>query len=192
MTECREKPIIGIGSTGAEQLDERNLRAAFPRDAPRTNQPECFVQRRLVHTVVKNDFGDSDDVLRHAAAADGIFRDEFEQRGIAEVVAALEANPLPRQLRVQPQVGAQSGLVAGVHQIDGAAEKGILDALMMGQVEPVGGRGPFDARLEPRPSGEAMLAGDGELRIAEFYCGGKNLGVGSAGEARMELANKLG
>src|SRR5580658_8693771 len=196
VAEGREKRIVCVGSAVAEQLDERNLCATLTRDASRTNQPECIVQRGLVRfgiqAGVENHLGYGDDVFRHAAAADRVFRDEFEQRRIAEVVATLEDNSLTRQLRVQPEVSMQASLIASVHEVDRAPENGVLNALVMGQVQPVGPGGPFNARLEPRPGGEAVLAGDGELRVAKFYFCGKDLGVGGAAEIGMELADELG
>jgi hypothetical protein len=122
---------------------------------------------------------------------DRIFGDEFEQGGIAEIVCALEENASMDEIGVLSEQRAQGGDIAGVDQIYGAAKHGVLDAFLMRELEPVGEGGLLDVVFEARPTGEAGLAGDGKLRVAEAKRGREDFGVGGAGEAGMEFAEAL-
>ena len=89
------------------------------------------------------------------------------------------------------EMSSQALDIARVDQIDGPAEDGVLNALVMRQVQSIAGYRLFNAPLEPGPTQKAVFAGDGQLRGAELELGGKNGLVRCAGEARMELADEL-
>jgi hypothetical protein len=110
---------------------------------------------------------------------------------MAKVVGAFEVDMLLRQPRMLLEVSAQAVDVAGVNEVDGAAEQRVSDALVMRQVEAVGERGIFDALLHPRPTGEAVPARHSELGVAEFEWGLEDLGIGRLGEVGMELADEM-
>ena len=85
-----------------------------------------------------------------------------------KVVRAFENNMLMRKLRMLPQPRAQSSHIARVNQIDGPAKIGILNALVMPQIQTVGERGFFDVPLQARPTRKSRLARNGELGIGEL------------------------
>ena len=62
---------------------------------------------------------------------------------------------------------------------------------MVRQVETIGERRLLDALLHARPTGKAVLARDGELRIGELEIGGEDFGVCCFYEAGMKLADDL-
>jgi hypothetical protein len=73
---------------------------------------------------------------------------------------------LPRQFGMPLEVGAQTGLMARIDQRNGTPEQVVFNALVMRQVQSIGGDWLFDASLETGPAEEPALAGDGELRAA--------------------------
>jgi len=89
------------------------------------------------------------------------------------------------------QIGAQTGHVALVEQIDGMAKDGVFNALMVGQVQLIGARGFRDMKLESGPTGKAVFTGDCEERIAELEAGGEDLGIGRVEGTGMELSEAL-
>ncbi len=96
------------------------------------------VQHLLCRTGFENDSRDLGNVGRQRAAPRGILGDELQQRGTREVVAAFERDMLVCKIRMLLQLSAQALDIAGVQQIDGAAKRGIFNALVMRQVETVG------------------------------------------------------
>ena len=181
----------GIDATIAEQIDERDLPAALLGHAAGGDECQRDFTLGRGGAGVENDLCDFDDVGRHGSAADGIFGDELNERRIVEVVPALKRDVLVYEFGMQLEPGAETLRVAGVDQIDGVTEDGVLDAFVMRQVEAVGERGLLNVTLEARPAGIAALAGDGELRVAEREFRVVNFRVARVAEAGMELADAL-
>jgi hypothetical protein len=93
-------------------------------------------------------------------------------------------------LGVGLEVGPELVRVAGIEEIDRAAEGGIGDPFVVWEIE-VGPLGVLDVGLEPRPARKAVFAGDGELRVAQgdpLPLDGRLSGVGEPG---MKLAEPL-
>jgi hypothetical protein len=181
----------GIGAVVTQEIDERELHVAFAWDASRGDEHEGVIFGGLSGAGVENNAGDFDDVGRERAVANGIFRDKFEEGGIAEVVAAFEEDTLLGEMRMLMQMRTKSWGVAGIEQIDSAAKRFVFDALLMGQIEAIGEGWAFDVAFQPCPAGKTVLARDGELGIGEGEAGGEDLWVRGAGEPRMKLAEPL-
>jgi len=180
---------VGIGTAIAEEMDERELDAGLTGDASADDEAESFVEGGGVG--VEEEAGDLDDVAGEMAAADWVLGNEFEERGIAEIVFSFESDATMDEIGMLLKMSAESGGITGVEEIDGVAEDGIGDALVMRKIEAVGGSGFFGAGFETRPTRETGLAGDDELSVRKLDRGGKDFGVGGVGETRMEFAEKL-
>jgi hypothetical protein len=190
-----EHGAVWIGPMTAQQLDQGNLDTAFARHATGGNESEGFVDcglsRFAIQAGIENHLGEGDDVGGKGAVADRILGYELQQRWIAKVISAFKDYVLADKVGVLAQVGAQAGCIARVEQVDGAAKDGVFDALVMWQVESVRLGGLFNMCFEPRPAGEAVFAGDGELRVAELELGREDCGVCGARKAGMEFADQL-
>jgi hypothetical protein len=123
--------------------------------------------------------------------SDRIFGDEFKQAGIAEIVCALEKNVAMDEVGVLCEQCAQGGDIAGVDHIHSAAKYGVLDALVVLELETVGEGGLLNVALEAGPTRETGLAGYGKLGVAEAQREREDLGVGGAGKFGMEFAEAL-
>jgi hypothetical protein len=141
---------------------------------------------------MQNDGGDLNDVRRQRAVANRVFRNEFQQGGIDEIVFAGEENALMRELGMMGEVVPQARGVAGIEEFHGATKGGIGNPFLMRQLQAIGKAGIFDMGFQPRPACEAALPRHGQLSVAELYLGAENFGIGGASEARMKFPELLG
>src|SRR6266571_7338492 len=98
VTEGREHRAIRISAVVAQQIDQRDLHTTFAWHAARTYKPERRGDRALIHSSVRveNRSGHLDNVRRQAVVADRVLCDKLQERRVAEIVAALERDPLTR------------------------------------------------------------------------------------------------
>jgi hypothetical protein len=99
---------------------------------------------------------------------------------------------LMNEFRVELQVLAQAGCVAAVEEVDSAAKDRVFDALVVAEIEAVGGGWLLDAALQACPAGHAGFTGDGQLRIAQGERRCEDFGVRKTSEPGMELSKLLG
>jgi hypothetical protein len=125
---------VWVRSVIAKQVDQRELHAAFARNAAGTNQPECLIHSELFSTGIQNHIRHFNSIVRQPAMTNGIFRDEFQQRGIAKIIYFIECHTLVDELWMLLQIGAQSGCIADVEKIDGSAKCTVLNLFMEGQM----------------------------------------------------------
>lgn len=109
---------------------------------------------------------------------------------MGEVAAALEEDPSAGQSGVVGEPFAETGLVARVDEIDGAAEGGVFDPLVHRHVR-IDEIVPFRRRFELRPTGKAVLAGDRELGVGQREFRLRDPGLAGPEQAGMELADAL-
>ena len=99
--------------------------------------------------------------------ANGILGHKFQQRRIAKIVSAFKHDVLMRQIRMTAQMFTQTGDVARVEQFDCSAKGCVFNTLMVRQIQPMGQAWCLNMPFQPGPTWESMLAGDGELSVAE-------------------------
>jgi hypothetical protein len=88
-------------------------------------------------------------------------------------------------------VSAQTSGISGIEQINRAAKNVIFDSVMVRQVELIRERGSFNVPFQSRPTGKAVFAGDGELRVAQTEMSGEDLIICGFTQARMKLTDSL-
>ena len=120
-----------------------------------------------------------------------VLRDELQEGWIVEIVPSFESDVLVHEFWMLFQKCAKAFYIAGVDKINGAAEGGVFDALVVGQIHAVGERRGFDVALQARPTGISGFAGDGELPVGEFEAGGEDLVVGGVAETRVKFSDAL-
>ena len=124
--------------------------------------------------------------------ANRILGDEFHQRRLSKVVAALENDVLLRKIRMLIQVRAQTSRVTCIEEFHGAAKCFIFNPLLVRQIQPVGERWFFDVPFQPRPARKSIFAGDGKLRVAEAERGVEDFSVRGTKETRVKFPDPLG
>ena len=147
VTGCRSGPMCACG--------------ALAKDGTDTCE-KCLFRARIQHNLC-----DGQDVLRQPAVSNRILCDELQQRWIAKVVAAFKRHVLARKFGMLLEVGAQTGLVARINEVNGVAEDGVFDPFVMRQVQSIGRNGLFNAPFETGPAGEAVPPGHHELGGAQ-------------------------
>ncbi len=183
---------VRVGAVVAEQIDERHLRPALARHATRADERQRLAEstRIRLRTGVEERARDLDDVRRHRLVPDRILGDELEQRRLPEVIAALEHDAFVHEVRMEREMSAQAVEIAVVGENHGRAKRFVLDAVDVGAVE-LRALVALDVLLEPRPSVEAVLARDREMRVGQSQRGRADLRVARGVKARVKLANTL-
>jgi len=181
----------GIGSVIAKEIDERNLHSTFANDTAGHDQPERLVERGLFDAGVENNPRSFNDVARQLSMTNRVLRYEFQQRWILKVVSALEDDALTCEIRMLPQVSAQTCYIAGIEKFHAPAKCGVLNPLVVRQMQLIGERRLFDVSFQPSPTGKPGLARNGELRIAEAQVRIEDFGIGRASEARVKFSYPL-
>jgi hypothetical protein len=181
----------GIGSMIAKQTDEWNLHATFTHDIAGHDEHERLVERGLFHAGVENNPGYFNDVAGQVAMTNRVLRYEFQQRWILKIVSAFEDDPLTYEIRMLPQVSAQTCYIAGIEKFHASAKCGVLNPFVVRQTQLIGERRPFDVSFQPRPTRKPGLARNGELRIAKAQVRIEDFGIGCAGEARVKFSDPL-
>jgi hypothetical protein len=190
--ERRQHGLVRIGSVIAQQIDQRDLRPAFPRHPARGDQRERRFEDGSIgfRARFEDDPGHLDDVGRQAAMTDRVFGGEFEQRRIFEIVSTLEADSLAHHAGMLAQMGAKPFRVAGIEEVHRPAEEGVRDPLVVRPIE-AGPLRALDLGLEPRPTRKAVFAGDGELGVAQGELRAADAGVGGASETGVKFPQAL-
>ena len=116
----------------------------LPGHAACRDEPQGSVCCSLSRARVENDFGDLDDVLWQREVPNRILGHKLQKSGIAKVVAAFKNHALMDELWMLVQVGAQTLCIALIQKVHGAAKYGVLNALVVRQVQLVGGCRFFD------------------------------------------------
>src|ERR1700691_1923756 len=100
MKNSRLKRGIRVGAVCAQDLEERYLYLAFAGHTARCNQAQGVVDRSVFRPRFEDGHRNIDNIRTQGAMPDRVLCNEFQQAGIAEVVAALEKNALVNEARV--------------------------------------------------------------------------------------------
>src|SRR5580700_4067496 len=109
-----------------------------------------------------------------------------------KVVPTFECDVLIHQFRMLFQVRAQTGCVAGINEIYGAAKNRVFDSFMVREIQLIGERRLFDVLLKSRPALKTSLTSDSELCVTELQRRDKNFSVRGATETWMKFPDALG
>jgi hypothetical protein len=90
------------------------------------------------------------------------------------------------------EMSAQAGDVASIKKIDGAAERLVFDALVVGQVQSCSKGWPIDVVFQSWPARKSSFASDRQLGIAQAQGSVEYLLIAGLTKSGMKFANKLG
>ncbi len=105
---CPMKRAIGVCSIRAQGDDQRYLHYAFARDTARYNQTQRLVTGLQLRRCFEDHSGDVNNICRQDAVPNRVFRNEFKQAGIAEVIPAFKQDAAMNKIWILYQQETQA------------------------------------------------------------------------------------
>jgi hypothetical protein len=102
MKNGRPQCGIWVSSIPAQHFDKRYLYLAFAGHTARYNQTQGIVDGAVFRASFEENHCNIDNVRRQGVVPDRILCNEFQQAGVAEIVASLEENALVDEARASP------------------------------------------------------------------------------------------
>jgi len=140
---------------------------------------------------IENDLRDLNDILRQSAPTDRILGYKFKQRRIMKIVPAFENDALTHEIRMLPQVSAQTWYIADIEKFHASAKCGVLNPFVVRQTPLIGERRSFDVSFQSRPTRKPGLARYSELCIAEAQVRIEDFGIRRTREPRVKFSDPL-
>ncbi len=130
--ERRQHRRIGIRTIRTKQGNQGKHFALLSWDLSRADKPQGFVHTRSIFfgPGIKKDSGNLDDIVRHRIVADRVFRDELQQRWIAEIFSFGKEHMLMHESRVVAQMRLQTNGIPGVNELHSLEKCRVFDSLV--------------------------------------------------------------